>query len=630
LDPFARAAHLAESGRRLPELFSVFFEGKGGLRRRSLAQALSGSEDSVIAWRNRVFGHGVFSQDRAWYARQTLERLETLHRFYEALRPILAGWALVSITPGGEELLWQGTEGLPPAPYHAHEPDGEPLPMLFAPRTADRGAPLPLGPLLSVQTCISCGQPVAFFFDRHRYERERDRHRSFFLENLGGHSREQRDWDEARRLAALLPSTFTWGRGSYDSEEVEEGVGVVFRDFDSGYLRPDYLMDAVWSIAGEQRKGYIEVSGPGGAGKTYFVRGLEREGVKRGAPVLAYYILPGALTDYRTFLVELTERARETLRFRTQEAQSRVAGLSDLQEQFTEFLGELMHANRLDTLVVAIDALDALPEPEPGLAAITDFLPPPEKLPDGCFVMLTSRRQLRPRIRLAIERLRLGSRPPAGKDGAPVQEVFRPIELSSEAPANRELLRAYLSARLPAQFRRPEHVEEVLKRSGGVFLYAYHLCRALESGAFADLVALPAGEQFYAAYLARLRERVGDHLYETVYLPVLLFLSAAQVPVTLEQLSRWGVPRERLQYALLDLRDFLRGHRVRLRQESLALDNGDNRYELAHDAFVRFVEGDAWLAADLLEGTRRNREGRADGASRALGSNRGDGRGRSL
>ena len=39
-----------------------------------------------------------------------------------------------------------------------------------------------------------------------------------------------------------------WERTSYDQEEVAEGVHLVFRDFESEYLRPAYLLDAFWDI----------------------------------------------------------------------------------------------------------------------------------------------------------------------------------------------------------------------------------------------------------------------------------------------------------------------------------------------------------------------------------------------
>jgi tetratricopeptide (TPR) repeat protein len=78
-------------------------------------------------------------------------------------------------------------------------------------------------------------------------------------------------------------------------------------------------------------------------------------------------------------------------------------------------------------------------------------------------------------------------------------------------------------------------------------------------------------------------------------------LCAALQPVTLHRLSRCGIPRDRLPFALIDLKDFLRVHRVRLWHDSLAEPDAEpeNRYEIAHEAFLRFVRDDAELGPRL-------------------------------
>src|SRR5205085_2093348 len=120
----------------------------------------------------------------------TLRWVATLHAFHQALRPVLEGWRLVGRTPGGERVEWQGTLGLPPTPRHPHEPWGEPLSMALVRGGGDRVEELPFGPMLSVQHCAICRQPAAFFFDRNKYDRKKDRHRTVFLEYFGGHDRE--------------------------------------------------------------------------------------------------------------------------------------------------------------------------------------------------------------------------------------------------------------------------------------------------------------------------------------------------------------------------------------------------------------------------------------------------------
>ncbi len=259
------------------------------------------------------------------------------------------------------------------------------------------------------------------------------------------------------------------------------------------------------------------------------------------------------------------------------------------------YLTTLMEANRLDRLIVAIDALDELPDPPAKTPSITDFLPPAAELPRGCTIVLTGRPALRPRAASDLDRVRTAS-------GV---ESFTTIPLDPAAPANRDLLRAYLLRKehLPAGLSTPEQADAVIERAGGVFLYAFHLSRALRSGAYADIAALPDGDRFYADYLGRLRETAGDRLFEEVYLPALILLSAAFAPVTLGQLVRWGIPKDRLPFALIDLHDFLRVHRVRGWHDSLAPEGPEpeRRYEIAHDAFLRFVRSDPTLSALLRD-----------------------------
>ncbi len=580
LKPLAREGRLNESNRILPELFGTFFEIKGRLRRSPLNDRISGGQgDNFAAWRSRVFGHGVFSQDRSYYAEETLTWLPTLGDFYAALRPVLAGRQLVSRTPDGDEVVWQGAGYLPPVSRHEHEPWGDPLPMFLAPAPGSDFSSLPLVPFLSMRQCQSCRQPAVFFFDKNQYDRNRDRHSTTFLEYFNGHPGTHKNWLETRRLAGFVPPTVKWERGSYDGEEVDGSQGIVFRDFDAEYLRPDYMLDAVWRITEEQPKGYIHVIGPGGMGKTYFVRGLADEGKEQGAVVLPYYILPGARTDAQTFVSELHAYAYDTLQFRTLQPQVRgINTAAEMQAEFVSYLSELKRTNRIDLLIVTIDALDELSDPGDHSIGITDCLPPPGLLPDGCFFVLTSREELRPKVQADV--LRLQAALPVG---------YTYLTLGYSDAANQNLLRTYLAKNLPLPLRTPESIDAVLARCGGIFLYAFHLCRALEAGVFPDITALPDGAEFYPAYLDRLRTCVGDHLYETVYLPTLLLLCAAQQPVTIDQLARWGVPRDRLKLALLDLRDFLCVLRELPWQDRLSEPDSENVYVMAHEAFIRYV-----------------------------------------
>ncbi|MFT6753737.1 MAG: hypothetical protein ACI9VI_001064 [Candidatus Azotimanducaceae bacterium] len=125
---------------------------------------------------------------------------------------------------------------------------------------------------------------------------------------------------------------------------------------------------------------------------------------------------------------------------------------------------------------------------------------------------------------------------------------FHTLSLApQDEDGNLALLRSYLKNRLPVAYRQPEQIELILAKTQGLFLYAYHMAQALDSGVFANVQGLPAAHDFYPAYLAQLRDRVGHSLYTEVYLKTLLCLCAVQAPITLAQLESWGVAGDRLR-----------------------------------------------------------------------------------
>jgi len=595
IELLAREGRLDASPRLLSRLFPIFFESNGRKWRRSaINRSINDGANSFVRWRNAVFGHGVFRTDRTWYAAETLAWLPQLHAIYHALAPVLAEWRLVSTTAGDEEVIWQGVDGQPSSRRHEHEPLGAPVPMDLVSVTGTSRR-LPLAPYLSIQQCGVCGQPAVFFLDKRKPPDRLD-----LLEYDRGHLHTSQPWGAARQLAALLPSGFTWERTVHDLREVTEGLGIVLRDFATEYQRPSYLLDLIWHTVDEQTRGYIWLTGPSGTGKTYVVRGLAEEGPERGVMVLAYHVLPGALTDYRTFITELADMVKATLGITgLQEIQTNVRDRSALQGQVAIYLGDVMRLGRLDTLVVAIDGLDELSEPGAQEAALTTLLPAPNELPEGCTILLTSGEQLRPSIEADLDRLQRETA--RAEPGAPLVPFTR-LTIVSTAEDNLEAVGQYLERESPERFRATaDNIAAVLERSGGIFLYAFHLARALTSGAFTDVETLPVAEQFYPSYLARLAERVGPELYTRLYLPILLLMVVVRQAVTLAQLRRWGIAEERLQFSLLDLRDFLRVERARLPYESLALDTGENRYQLAHEAFARFARADPELSSRLRE-----------------------------
>ena len=476
-------------------------------------------------WRNEVFGHGLFQQEPNFYAGAALRQLHELIAFYSALNPVFDRWRLTQQTASGEFQDWHGAHDLSFVKRHEHQPDGAPVPLLLRPLGPASGLPLSLGPLMTIQQCQVCQQPAAFFYDRFRGVKQ-EAYRAAFREYWEGHKNDFIDHQGIGEIARHLPVAYDWKRSEYQKSEIDEQVDQAFRFGEKPVLRPDYLADWFWSTVASQKCGYLHLIGEEGLGKSYFVKGLEQESVSKSAWMFPYYILPGSLTDLTTFVSEFGAAAKALDR-RTQEVQTTFPDLKKQQQDFVEVL-KVIAKNGPSSVIIALDALDELPDPDRDGRSIVDLLPPADKLPPGCFVLLTSRPRWRPKIAATISGLKassgklfferrvkatdtdnqalirryLGTADPA-IEKAPQQRGLWQSALRLLGGLDHQSQQIEQAAILPARFRTKVTIEKIVERSGGVFLYAFHLARGLNSGAFSDANDLPeAAELLFGLFVS--------------------------------------------------------------------------------------------------------------------------------
>ena len=313
--------------RLLPGLTRLYRNASGRLT--AFGMALSRSPDkgtsaldpghvNVVTWRNKLFGHGVFRRQRAWYEEQTTLWIPPLHAFYKALDSALKGCVLRDGGADGPPLTGAG-HGIA-AGDHQHIPSETTEDVVLETPTGILG----FGPLLSAQRCLICNERHIFFYDKSQRNKPGTvALRTELVDYLQGHHGVRKGWPPALAWEARLPKDHIWERATFDQRETETRAEAVFRSFAHEYIRPDWIMERIWQAIGSLACGYVHLEAPAGTGKSYLARALkEREGPERGAPVLLYNILSGARADYRTFITLLADAAKEQLDFRTQEMQA--------------------------------------------------------------------------------------------------------------------------------------------------------------------------------------------------------------------------------------------------------------------------------------------------------------------
>lgn len=324
------------------------------------------------------------------------------------------------------------------------------------------------------------------------------------------------------------------------------------------YRRPDYalarLAEATMQLG---ERGYLHFLAPPMWGKTELARYLE------GGPEDATYPL-GVAIRYRV-LHGVCEEPTAFLTHFTGQCQRKVGDALDLSlfdpstcttaVQARQCLTAVFHATvdnlEQKKLLVVIDGLDELTEEEGSTRCnLLDILPRPRELPQGCFVLLLSRPDLRVDVRETLARMR-------------AEGTVSEVSFSTDEDDYWDLLRSYTLERLgPAA---SPHLDTILQRSSNKFLYLRLLCGLLQDQ---NLSSVSPGDwpnlgRVIPQYLAQLATRVpgGECMFAAWHRPVLLLIAAAFEPIGRAHLRRWlpftwdEEARDRLDRVLEDLAD---------------------------------------------------------------------------
>jgi tetratricopeptide (TPR) repeat protein len=436
------------AGLLAPGLIRLFYQTPDGHCSNQPRQTrLLNLLDQLITWRNREIGHGGFRPDPA-------EQLDCLERIllgrpagYPSC-PTLPGGLARALAEAIDTHPWQGLT-LQMQPEHgpprlligadAIRPEyvGPEHPAVDAPLVlSGPTGSIDLAPYAAGRRCDICHQQDCFFYNGRAGNNEHAAsHRYQFLDYRAAHPLERR-WHQARDLVAehrLLRSSKSPDRAEPNAELSSAEVGCARRDliqlldeiaFERRFLPPDYLNQALRAFLHRHRRGILWLSAPAHLGKTLFVRGLVRDDVARiigqqqpfdhpldpaatgfpkPVPVAALLIRreyrsgPGPLGN------QLQDSLAQALNLASEHDPQRQPGLPQLDLQaddrpgaFIDWIAALRRRSPLglgpdDPLLICLDGLDELPKPAAHAQGILDFLPSPDRLPPGLFLLLTSR-----------------------------------------------------------------------------------------------------------------------------------------------------------------------------------------------------------------------------------------------
>ena len=354
-------------------------------------------------------------------------------------------------------------------------------------------------------------------------------------------------------LSSLDPRLVTGSDPGAGARVRERNVSHLLH-FDSraDYLAPEYAFDAICAgIARLSGKGFLHLTAPAGQGKSVLVRAFGEgrsweDFPPRMGKTLGYTLLPGEPASPSIFLNVIENQARGFDPFFL--FSERVADATDVptvQRFLCSFLAELRSAvcRRDEPLILAVDGVDELPRDastEAGiLPLLLDLLPPPNELPSGCYILLTSRPNVPSHISDAFFKLRTTRG----------TGLFQEVVLSKNDESYLSLLEEYLVRGLGDEVR--PLVPAILKRSQGQFLYVrllrdwLRLIRerglALRGLSFGNL---PETDEILPAYLAEFAKVVtrvhrDAERFARWHRPVLLLIAAAHEAVDRETLSFW-------------------------------------------------------------------------------------------
>lgn len=336
------------------------------------------------------------------------------------------------------------------------------------------------------------------------------------------------------------------------------------------FVGRQWLFDAIDGFTQRESRGYVQILGDPGIGKTTLIAEL----VKRHRHPHHFNIRAEGIQKPDQFLPNLCAQlvAQFGLPYSTlpPETSRDASFLLNLLEKAA---AKLRPSGR--KLLILVDALDESDPTSVTRGSNTLYLP--SDLPDGVFLVVTSRRG-GPPLRYTCGEHKIDLQKESANNFADIREFTEKKWLA------REGIQTYIRHQ---GLDGATFVDEIVRLSEGNFMYLHYVLPEIEKGTYRDrsFAELPAGLQnYYEDQWVRMREGDRDAWFD-YKVKVLQALTIAREPISLALISGFSQEKrpERIQEVLQEWDGFL--HRVEVEEDGAR----EPRWRLYHDSFHDFI-----------------------------------------
>jgi hypothetical protein len=337
----------------------------------------------------------------------------------------------------------------------------------------------------------------------------------------------------------------------------------LMRDKLRGFVGRQFVFDAMDGFLRHNDSGYFVIRALPGIGKSALMAKLVND---RGY-VHHFNIASQNIRSTRVFLENACAQLIDRYELEIDEIPHRAFEDSGFMMQC---LGEAAADPKNHPIVLAVDALDE--SDRLGLAATVNVLYLPSSLPEGVYVVVTTR---------PLDDLRLS-----------VAQV-QVLDLEADSEGNLQDITTYIEAYVEREGMQKrletwgvsaeQFVTALRTKSQGNFMYLYYVLPAIEDGRFVKgaLDELPEGLMaYYRRHWRQMREG-NEAEFDQVYEPIVCILGVAQEPVTAQQIANWTkLERGQVKESIRLWREFLEEEQV----------DKERHYRIYHASFQDFLK----------------------------------------